>query len=148
MSERGNPCTQLCEHYSQTHRHLSLGGRNEGPIDVLYRDLNKSSATRQAAVEAIMVAVRERGLATLKDAANVERLSRCDLATAKEGAAAAMTQLPDWTNRLMQELSAAQDQAEFERVLAAHLGVLESLSPREHELLLEAVADFRCEQAT
>ena len=37
------------------------------------------------------------------------------------GAAAAMTQLPDWTNRLLQELSAAQDQAEFERVLATHL---------------------------
>ena len=92
--------------------------------------------------------LKQRGLAALKDAANVERLSRCDLAAAKEGAAVAMTQLPDWTNRLMQELSAAQDQAEFERVLAAHLDMLESLSPREHELLLEAVADFRFEQAT
>jgi hypothetical protein len=49
-------------------------------FDALYRDLNKPSATPQATVEAIMVAVRERGLAALKDAANVERLSRCDQA--------------------------------------------------------------------
>jgi hypothetical protein len=47
-------------------------------IDALYRDLNKPSATPQATVEAIMVAVRERGLAALKDAANVERFHRCD----------------------------------------------------------------------
>ena len=49
-------------------------------IDALYRDLNKPSATPQATVEAIMVAVRERGLGALKDAANVERLARCDQA--------------------------------------------------------------------
>jgi hypothetical protein len=42
-------------------------------IDALYRALNTSS-TPQTTVEAIMVAVRERGLAALKDAANVERL--------------------------------------------------------------------------
>src|SRR5262249_32891098 len=58
----------------------SLGERNEMSIDALYRDLNKPSATPQATVEAIMVAVRERGLAALKDAANVERLARCDQA--------------------------------------------------------------------
>jgi hypothetical protein len=46
-------------------------------IDALYRDLNKPSATPQATVEAIMVAVRERGLAALEEAANVERLVRC-----------------------------------------------------------------------
>jgi hypothetical protein len=39
---------------------------------------NNRSATPQPTVEAIMVAVRERGLAALKDAANVERLARCD----------------------------------------------------------------------
>jgi hypothetical protein len=80
MSERGYPCTQLSGHYSQTHRRSSLGEPNEMSIDVLYRDLNKPSATPQATVEAIMVAVRERGLAALKDAANVERLARCDQA--------------------------------------------------------------------
>ena len=49
-------------------------------FDALYRPLNKPSATPQATVEAIMVAVRERGLAALKDAANVQRLARCDQA--------------------------------------------------------------------
>jgi len=38
------------------------------------------SPTPQATVEAIMFAVRERGLTALKDAANVERLARCDQA--------------------------------------------------------------------
>ena len=47
-------------------------------FDALYRDLNKPSATPQATVEAIIVAVRERGVGALKDAANVERLVRCD----------------------------------------------------------------------
>jgi hypothetical protein len=47
-------------------------------FDALYRDLNEPSATPQATIEAIMVAVRERGLVALKDAANVERLARCD----------------------------------------------------------------------
>jgi hypothetical protein len=57
-----------------------FGDWNTMSIDPLYRDLNKPSATPQATVEAIMVAVRERGLAALKDAANVERLARCDQA--------------------------------------------------------------------
>ena len=80
MSERGKACTQLSGHYSQPHPRSSLGERNEMPIDALYRELNKPSATPQATVEAIMIAVRERGLAALKDAANVERLARCDQA--------------------------------------------------------------------
>jgi len=80
MSERGKACTQLSGHYSQLHPRSSLGERNEMPIDALYRELNKPSATPQATVEAIMIAVRERGLAALKDAANVERLARCDQA--------------------------------------------------------------------
>ena len=40
-------------------------------------DERKIARAAQATVEAIMVAVRERGLAALKDAANVERLARC-----------------------------------------------------------------------
>jgi hypothetical protein len=47
-------------------------------IDALYRTLNNFRATPQTTVEAIMLAVRERGLAALKEAANVERLVRCD----------------------------------------------------------------------
>jgi hypothetical protein len=78
MSERGKACTQLSEHYNQPHPRSSLGERNETSIDALYRDLNKPNATPQATVEAIMVAVRERGVGALKDAANVERLVRCD----------------------------------------------------------------------
>jgi hypothetical protein len=41
---------------------------------------NNRSATPQTTVEAITVAVRERGLAALEEAANVERLARCDQA--------------------------------------------------------------------
>ena len=80
MSERGKACTQLSGHYSQPHPRSSLGERNEMPIDALYRELNKPRATPLATVEAIMIAVRERGLAALKDAANVERLACCDQA--------------------------------------------------------------------
>ena len=58
MSERGKACTQLSGHYSQLHPRSSLGERNEMPIDALYRELNKPSATPQATVEAITVAVR------------------------------------------------------------------------------------------
>lgn len=50
--------------------------------------------------------------------------------------------------RLLQELSAAHDQAEFARVLAAHLDVLESLPPQELELFVETVADIRSEHST
>jgi len=49
-------------------------------FDALCGALNTRSSTAQATVEAIMVAVRERGVAALKDAANVERLARCDQA--------------------------------------------------------------------
>jgi hypothetical protein len=78
MTERGKACTPPSGHYSQAHPRSSLGERNETSIDALHRGLNKPSATPQSTVEAIMVAVRERGLAALKDAANVERLHRCD----------------------------------------------------------------------
>jgi hypothetical protein len=36
--------------------------------------------TPQVTVEAIMYAVRQRGVAALKEPANIERLSRCDAA--------------------------------------------------------------------
>ena len=47
-------------------------------IHVLHRALTNFRATPQTTVEAIMVAVRARGLTALKEAANVERLVRCD----------------------------------------------------------------------
>jgi hypothetical protein len=57
---------------------FSFGDWNTMSIDALYRTLNTRSSTPQTTVEAIMVAVRERGLAALEEAANVERLVRCD----------------------------------------------------------------------
>ena len=68
--------------------------------------------------------------------------------SARNCAAAAMTQLPDWTNRLLQELSAAQDQGEFGRFLAACIELIESLPPQEHKLFVETVADIRSEHST
>jgi len=40
--------------------------------------------TPQVTIEAIMVAVGERGLAALQEPANIERLSRCDEAARKQ----------------------------------------------------------------
>jgi hypothetical protein len=40
-----------------------------------------SRPTPQTTIEAILYCVRERGLAALKEPANIERLSRCDAAT-------------------------------------------------------------------
>ena len=59
---------------------FSFGDWNTMSIDALCGALNTRSSTAKATVEAIVVAVRERGLAALKDAANVERLARCDQA--------------------------------------------------------------------
>ena len=59
---------------------FSFDDWNTMSLDALYRALNNFRATPQATVEAIMVAVHERGLAALKDPANVERLARCDQA--------------------------------------------------------------------
>jgi hypothetical protein len=47
-------------------------------IDALYRALNQFPSHAPDTVEAIMLAVRERSLAALEEAANVERLVRCD----------------------------------------------------------------------
>jgi hypothetical protein len=49
-------------------------------LDHAWRELNGTSArpTPQTTIEAIIHCVRERGLAALKEAANLERLQRCD----------------------------------------------------------------------
>jgi hypothetical protein len=56
----------------------SLGDWNTMSIEALSRALNNFRATPQTTIEAIMVSVRARGLAALKEASNVERLLRCD----------------------------------------------------------------------
>jgi hypothetical protein len=47
-------------------------------LDALWALLNRPRRTPQTTIEAVTVAVRERGLAALKEPVNVERLSRCD----------------------------------------------------------------------
>jgi hypothetical protein len=54
------------------------GDRKTPSIDAPYGALNSPKATPQTTVEAVMFAVRQRGLAALEEAANVERLHRCD----------------------------------------------------------------------
>jgi hypothetical protein len=51
-------------------------------LDALYRALNdpRRRPTPETTIKAIMYCVRERGLAALKEPANIERLSRCDAA--------------------------------------------------------------------
>jgi hypothetical protein len=51
-------------------------------LEQAYREINdpKNRPTPQVTVEAIILTVRERGLAALKEPANIERLSRCDKA--------------------------------------------------------------------
>jgi hypothetical protein len=51
-------------------------------LDRAWHEINDrcNHATPQSTVEAIMLCMRERGLAALKEPANVERLSRCDAA--------------------------------------------------------------------
>ena len=78
MSERVKVCATVRASQS-TGPASSFGDWNTMPIDALYRVLNNFRATPQITVEAIMVAVvRERSLAALEEAANVERLVRCD----------------------------------------------------------------------
>jgi hypothetical protein len=48
------------------------------------REITKNRPTPPATVEAVIVTVRERGLAALKEPANVERLERCDAAAKAE----------------------------------------------------------------
>ena len=49
-------------------------------LDRLWHELNdaRSRPTPQVTIEAILSCVRERGVAALKELANLERLSRCD----------------------------------------------------------------------
>src|SRR5262249_47755564 len=52
-------------------------------IERAYEEMLRNRPTPQVTVEAILYTVRERGVAALKEPANLERLSRCD-AAAKE----------------------------------------------------------------
>jgi hypothetical protein len=53
-------------------------------LDKARRLLNDRRPTPEATVEAILYSVRERGVAALKEPANVDRLSRCDQAALAE----------------------------------------------------------------
>jgi hypothetical protein len=46
--------------------------------------VNPPRRTPRTTIEAVMYAVRERGVAALKEAANIERLTRCDEAAKTE----------------------------------------------------------------
>jgi hypothetical protein len=47
-------------------------------LDALWELFNCRRPTPQTTVEAVMLCVRERGIAALEEPANIERLSRCD----------------------------------------------------------------------
>jgi hypothetical protein len=49
-------------------------------LDALCSTLNRPRATPKSTIEALMHSVRGRGIAALKEPANVERLRRCDAA--------------------------------------------------------------------
>jgi hypothetical protein len=49
-------------------------------LERAYNEFNKPLSTSQTTIEAILHCVRERGVAALKEPANIERLSRCDAA--------------------------------------------------------------------
>jgi hypothetical protein len=53
-------------------------------LEALWARLNRPHRTPQTIIEALMYAVRERGLAALKEPANIERLQRCDAPTRAE----------------------------------------------------------------
>jgi hypothetical protein len=53
-------------------------------LEQAYREITKNRPTPQVTVEAAILAVRERGLAALKEPANVERVERCDAAAKAE----------------------------------------------------------------
>ena len=50
----------------------------EMSLDALYQHFNKTRPTPQTTIEAILHRVRGRGVAALKEPANIERLTRCD----------------------------------------------------------------------
>ena len=53
-------------------------GWEDMSLGALWERLNNPRQTSQSTIEAILVAVRTRGLAALKEPANLERLRRCD----------------------------------------------------------------------
>jgi len=83
-----NPCVNpsFCAASRKTDR--EIGQRRLPPgipaewdtmsLDGLCSTLNRPRATPRSTIEAVMHSVRERGLAALKEAANLERLQRCD----------------------------------------------------------------------
>ena len=85
-----NPCVNpsFCAASRKTDR--EIGQRRLPPgippdwgkmsLDALWVQLSQARRTPQTTIEAIMYSVRERGIAALKEPANVERLRRCDAA--------------------------------------------------------------------
>ncbi len=53
-------------------------GWEDMSLGALWERLNNPWRTSQSTIEAILVAVRTRGLAALREPANLERLRRCD----------------------------------------------------------------------
>jgi hypothetical protein len=53
-------------------------------LGALWERLNDPRRASQSTIEAIMHTVRARGISALKEAANIERLSRCDAAARTE----------------------------------------------------------------
>jgi hypothetical protein len=60
--------------------------RDSVSLDAAWAELNdfRNRPTPKATIEAVMHAVRERGLAALTEPANIERLERCDAAAKAE----------------------------------------------------------------
>jgi hypothetical protein len=56
----------------------------EMTLDELWERSNREHPTPQATIEAIMFAVRARGVAALREPANIERLLRCGVAAKAE----------------------------------------------------------------
>ena len=81
---------QIARAVARRHRHRParrMGPRQRLPLgipsdsdsmslDALWGLLNRPRRTPQTTIEAIMIAVRERGPAALRESANIERLSR------------------------------------------------------------------------
>jgi hypothetical protein len=61
---------QMCREADRKAAAQSLGALRER--------LNNPRRTSQSTIEAILVAIRTRGLAALREPANIERLKRCD----------------------------------------------------------------------
>jgi hypothetical protein len=64
----------------------------EESLGPAYERMLRNRPTPQVTIEAVLYCVRERGLAALKEPANLERLSRCD--------GAARAQINEWIAKL------------------------------------------------